>query len=112
MRRSAQNGTGQGGIGNEEASPTAEQFARSLGLYEAFILAQSIVREIFPAMTALAINVQADPEEEEHSTICFMITIPTLNDCVVNLDDALQDMLYERMPSDALLYFSFTYCFE
>jgi len=96
----------------ETVAPDAEKYAKSLGLYGALMLTKTIVREIFPMMTALALDKKQDPDDEGYSTICFTITTSASVNRVMELDDALQDILYERTPVDALLYFSFTYRFE
>ena len=70
---------------------------------------------ILPAafeMKALTVDKKMDPDDGGYSTICFTITIPESVDRALELDDALQDVLYDRLPSDALFYFTFTYRFE
>ncbi len=93
-------------------TPAAEKYARSLGLYGALVLTKGLVRETIPVMKALTVDKKMDPDDGGYSTICFTITIPESVDRALELDDALQDVLYDRLPSDALFYFTFTYRFE
>jgi len=58
------------------------------------------------------VDVKKDPDEGGYPTICFTITIQESVDRVLELDDALQDALYERIPADDRLYLSFAYQFE
>lgn len=96
----------------ETITPAAEKYARALGLYGSLVVTKEIVRETLPSMGALHIDVKKDPDEGGHSTICFAVTIRESVDCVLELDDALQDALYDRVSAPARLYLSFTYQFE
>jgi hypothetical protein len=100
------------GISVAEITPAAEKYAKHLGLYGALVLTKTLVHEQFSSMKALTVDVKEDPDEGGYSTICFAITIHETVDRVLELEDALYDMLYDRLPSDALFYFSFTYRFE
>jgi hypothetical protein len=100
------------GISATEITPAAEKYAKHLGLYGALVLTKTLVHEQFSSMKALTVDVNEDPDEGGYSTICFAITIHETVDRVLELEDALYDMLYDRLPPDALFYFSFTYRFE
>ena len=100
------------GISAAEITPAAEKYAKHLGLYGALVLTKTLVHEQFSSMKALTVDVKEDPDEGGYSTICFAITIHESVDRVLELEDALYDMLYDRLPPDALFYFSFTYRFE
>jgi len=92
--------------------PAAEEYAKSIGVYGALILTKEIVHETIPSLKALVIDVKEDPEDEGYTTVCFTITVHDSVEQVMKFDNALQDTLYERLPSQALPYFSFSYRFE
>jgi hypothetical protein len=100
------------GISAAEITAAAENYAKHLGLYGALVLTKTLVHEQFSSMEALTVDVKEDPDEGGYATICFAITIQESVDRVLELEDALYDMLYDRLPPDALFYFSFTYRFE
>lgn len=95
-----------------EITPAAEKYAKHLGLFGALVITKTLVYEKFSSMKALTVDVKEDPDEGGYSTICFAITIHESVDRVLELEDAFYDMLYDRLPPDALFYFSFTYRFE
>lgn len=96
----------------ETITPAAEKHARSLGLYGSLVLAKEIARETLPSMRALNVDVKEDPDEGGYPTICFAITTREPVDRVVELDDALQDALYNYIPAHHRPYLSFAYRFE
>ena len=96
----------------EVITPAAEEYARSHGLYGALVLAKKTVHELLPSMRALSIDLKQDPDEGGYPSIGFTITIKEPVAHVLELDDALQDALYDRIPTEYLPYFSFAYRFE
>lgn len=93
-------------------TPNAEKFSKSLGLYGSLVRTTEIVHKILPTSKALNVDVKKDPDEGGYPTICFAITIAESVDRVLELDDALQDMLYDSLPTDHRPHLSFTYHFE
>jgi hypothetical protein len=96
----------------ETITPAATEYAKSHGLYGALVLAKKIVHELIPEMRALYVDLKRDPDEGGYPTLCFAITIKESVDHVLELDDALQDALYDRIPTEFLPYISFVYRFE
>jgi hypothetical protein len=95
----------------EIITPAAEEYAKSLGVYGALILTKEVVHQIISSMRALAVDVKED-YEEDYATICFTIVVHDSVEQVMKFDDTLQETLYERLPAQALPYFSFSYRFE
>jgi hypothetical protein len=96
----------------EAITPTAEEYAKSHGLHGALVLAKKTVHELLPSMRALSIDLKQDPDKGGYPIVCFTITIKEPVAHVLELDDALQDALYDRIPTESLPYFSFAYRFE
>jgi hypothetical protein len=96
----------------EAITPAAAAYAKSHGLYGAVVLAKKVVHEVIPSMRALSVDLKQDPDEGGYPTICFTMTIKESVDHVLDLDDALQDALYDRIPAELLPYLSFSYHFE
>ncbi|MFQ5853695.1 MAG: hypothetical protein ACE5JU_24315 [Candidatus Binatia bacterium] len=93
-------------------TPDATKHSKSLGLYGSLVRTTEIVHKALPSSKALNVDVKKDPEEGGHPTICFAITIAESVDRVLELDDALQDTLYDFLPPDHHPHLSFTYHFE
>lgn len=96
----------------ETITPAAEKHAKSLGMYGSIILTKKIVRETIPSMKALYIDLKLDPDEGGIPTICFAITFRESVDRAVELDDALQDTLFDQIPTDHRVHLSFAYHLE
>jgi len=96
----------------ETTTPAAEKYARSLGMYGSVILTKKIVRDTIPLMKALYVDLKADPDEGGFPTICFAITFRESVDRAVELDDALQDTLFDQIPTDHRVHLSFAYHLE
>ena len=98
--------------GTDIITPAAEEYAKSLGVYGALILTKEVMHNIISSMRALVVDVKEDHEEEDYATICFAVIVHDSVEQVMKFDDTLQDTLYERLPAQALPYFSFSYRFE
>jgi hypothetical protein len=91
---------------------TAEEYAKSLGLYGTLVLTKGFVWAMMPSMRALYVDLVEDPDEGEYPTIRFTIMIPDPVEDVLQLDRSLQKVIYQHLPSRALMHFSFLYQFE
>lgn len=93
-------------------TPAAMKYARSLGLYGSLVMTTQIILENFSPPGAIHVDVKKDPDEGGYTTICFTITTTESVDRVLELDDVLQDALYDRIQPDHHSYISFAYHFE
>jgi len=101
------------GTTTETITPSAEKFAKALGFYGALVLTRQIVREkLGPAVTALYVDRKEDPDDDEHETICFSVTLRESVDRALELDDSLQNELIEHIPPRDRIHMSFSYQFE
>ena len=89
----------------------AEKFAKANGLYESLLHAKQIVRKMIPAIRALAVDVEEDPEEGGYTTICFQIETRQPVDRVLESDNALEDALIQEIPAKDRFFFSLKYRF-
>ena len=96
---------------SETVTPAAENYAKSLEIYDSLLLTKRIVREIMPSIKALDVDLARDPEEDGYSTIRLTITTPEPVDRVLELNAALQGALFERLPAKPRIYLSFAYRF-
>jgi len=58
----------------ETVTPEAEEYARSLGLYDALLVTRELTLQMLPSTRGLQIDVEHDPEEDGYATIG--LTIP------------------------------------
>lgn len=97
----------------ETIIPEAEEHAKTIGVYGSLKLATETVHDIMPYVRGLTIDLVKDPEgEDDDPTICFYLTVRESVDRMLELDDALQRALFDRLPAKDRLHFSFIYDFE
>jgi hypothetical protein len=96
----------------EIVARAAEEYAKSLGLYGTLVLTRGLVWAMMPSIRALYVDLVEDPDEGEYPTIRFTIMIPDPVEDVLQLDRSLQKVIYQHLPSRALMHFSFFYRFE
>ena len=90
----------------------AENFAKTKGIYESLLHAKQIVRKMIPAIRALVVDVEEDPEEGGYTTICFQIETRQPVDRLLASDEALEDALIQEIPANDRCLFSFKYRFQ
>jgi len=90
----------------------AEAYARSHGLKHTLLKITTIIREVIPTAKELRVDFKEDPEEQTLGTICFTMTVSEPVHRMLQLDDQLQDVLYERIEPNDRPSFSFAYSFE
>lgn len=112
-------GAGSGSLGGrtsdalERIDLAAEKYARSVGMYGSLVLTKQILREkMGSAMAALNVNLREDPDSDGYITICFTVTLRVSVDQALELDDALQETLIERIPPNDRICLSFSYDFK
>ncbi len=96
----------------EAITSAAKDLAKTLGVYDSLVLIKRTIREVFPAGTALSVDVQEDPDEGGYPTIAFTISTSGSVERVGELDNNLQDHLFAQVPASDRLHFSFLYKFE
>jgi len=97
----------------ETIIPEAEKHAKTIGVYGSLKLATETVHDIMPYVWGMTIDLVKDPEaEDDEPTICFHLTVKESVDRMLELDDALQRALFDRLPPKDRPHFSFLYDFE
>ena len=97
----------------ESISPEAERHAQAVGLYGSLKVAKEAVHEVITDLRGMSIDLLLDPEAEDGDpTICLTLTVGESVDRMLELDDALQRILYDRVPVKDRPHFSFFYNFE
>ncbi len=97
---------------HETVTPLAEEYAKAKGLYGSLFVVKAIVNEIMPSAEALLVDLREDFDDLGYATVCFTVTTRESVDRALELDDALQDALIDRIPPHHRLHLSFNYKFE
>ena len=97
---------------HETITPLAEEYAKAKGFYGSLFVVKAIVNEIMPSTEALLVDLREDFDYLGYATVCFTVTTRESVDRALELDDALQDALIDRIPPHHRLHLSFNYKFE
>jgi len=96
----------------ETLTQEAQSFSRTKGLVGSLVLARQLIQDLLPAMTPIRIALERDPEIAGYETLLFHIAIDEPAERLIELDDQLQDLIFDHIPPKHRRYFLFRYGLE
>ncbi len=94
----------------EVMAPDVEEYARHARIYVWLKVAKTTVYETLPSLRGMTLELLKDPEgEEADSSICFYLSVGESPERMLQLDETLQNALYDRLPAGIRHHFSFVY---
>lgn len=97
----------------ERIELAAEKYARSVGLYGSLVLAKQIIREqLASCLSGISVDLREDPDDVDYATVCFVLQIRESAERMLELDQALQETMIEKIPARDLVHISILYRFE
>ncbi len=109
----APRGLGQSiGPAGDLVTPEARQFATAHRLLGSTNLARRFIQDLLPPATIVRIGVYHDPEIVGYETLSFNVSIDASAERLMELNERVQDQIFEKISPQHRRYFSFHYGLE